>query len=94
MAVGVILLISIHFLFAIRSLTIFPRKLTRLQENLPTKILNHPLPALLIIAGIGFASTASASLETRPGGMVYDTDLNITWLVDANYSFMLAGVEF
>lgn len=36
------------------------------------------------MAGMGFASTASASLETRPGGMVYDTDLNITWVADAN----------
>ncbi|MFM8333253.1 MAG: DUF1566 domain-containing protein [Candidatus Methylumidiphilus sp.] len=45
----------------------------------------HTLPALLL-AGMGFASTASASLETRPGGMVYDTNLNITWLQDANYA--------
>jgi len=43
------------------------------------------LPALLLLAGMGFASTASASLETRLGGQaVYDTDLNITWLADAN----------
>ena len=43
----------------------------------------NTLPALLL-AGMGFASTASAMLLTRPGGMVYDTDLNITWLANAN----------
>ncbi|MFM8330144.1 MAG: DUF1566 domain-containing protein [Candidatus Methylumidiphilus sp.] len=46
--------------------------------------LKNCLPFGLLLVGMGFASAASASLETRPGGMVYDTDLNITWLADAN----------
>ena len=31
-------------------------------------------------------STAHATLELRPGGMVYDSVQNITWLADANYA--------
>ncbi len=29
---------------------------------------------------------AEAGLISRPGGMVYDSDLDITWLADANYA--------
>jgi hypothetical protein len=42
--------------------------------------------AALLAAGMGLAGGASAALIVRPGGMVYDTDLNITWLRDANYA--------
>jgi hypothetical protein len=42
--------------------------------------------AALLAAGMGLAGGASATLIVRPGGMVYDTDLNITWLSDANYA--------
>jgi len=38
------------------------------------------------VFSLGLLSTANANLEARPGGMVYDTDLNITWLSDANYA--------
>lgn len=31
-------------------------------------------------------SAAQASLIDRGGGMIFDTDLNITWLADANYA--------
>ena len=49
------------------------------------KILQHRIPALLLLAGMGLASTAKAALVERLGGQaVYDTDLNITWLADAN----------
>ena len=52
---------------------------------------------ILMLAGIGFASAATASLETRPDGMVYDTDLNITWLADANLpttnTFGVSGID-
>ena len=41
-------------------------------------------PAALLLAGLFASTTASAALVVRPGGMVYDTDLNITWLQDAN----------
>jgi len=39
-----------------------------------------------LLAGLCFASAASAALISRPGGMVYDSDLDITWLQDANYA--------
>ena len=37
------------------------------------------------ILALGLATTANAALESRLGGLaVYDTDLDITWLADAN----------
>ena len=39
--------------------------------------------AALCLLGAG---TASATLIDRGGGLIYDTDLNITWLQDANYA--------
>lgn len=44
-------------------------------------------PRLLIVAGlavVSLASHASGALESRPGGMVYDRDQNITWLQNWN----------
>ncbi|MGZ8218628.1 Lcl domain-containing protein [Methylomagnum sp.] len=49
------------------------------------KLMKHA-PAALLLAGLTLSTTASAGLFTRPGGMVYDSDLNITWLADANYA--------
>jgi hypothetical protein len=49
------------------------------------KLMKHA-PAALLLAGLSMSTTASATLFTRPGGMVYDSDLNITWLADANYA--------
>ena len=40
--------------------------------------------AVLLLAGLGLAGEASATLIDRGNGMIYDTDLNITWLQDAN----------
>lgn len=34
----------------------------------------------------GVSSVAQAALVDRGGGLIYDTDLNITWLSDANYA--------
>ena len=49
------------------------------------KALLKPLTPLFLLAGMGLASTAEASLVTRLGGLaVYDTDFNITWLANAN----------
>lgn len=33
------------------------------------------------------ACLAQATLLNRGGGLIYDTDLNVTWLQDANYAF-------
>jgi len=46
---------------------------------------NRALTALLLVAGLSFASTSSAGLIAKLNGLVvYDTDRNITWLADAN----------
>ncbi|MFO1430536.1 MAG: DUF1566 domain-containing protein [Candidatus Competibacteraceae bacterium] len=39
---------------------------------------------LALIGALGMMSAAQATLFTRPGGMVYDDVLNITWLQNAN----------
>jgi hypothetical protein len=35
---------------------------------------------------LGFSIVAHATLVDNGGGLIYDTDLNITWLKDANFS--------
>ena len=51
------------------------------------RMLKLPFLALLLLVGMGLASTAQATLVARLGGQaVYDTDRNITWLADANYA--------
>ena len=45
-----------------------------------------PFLLLLLLAGLGVAPSAQAGLSARPYGMVYDSDLNLTWLQDANYA--------
>lgn len=44
--------------------------------------------AATLWAGILLAASgaAQASLIDRGGGLIYDTDLNVTWLADANYA--------
>lgn len=41
---------------------------------------------VLLGAGLGLAGSASATLFDRGGGLIYDDDLDITWLQDANYA--------
>lgn len=40
----------------------------------------------LATAGLLASGTAQASLLDRGGGLIYDSDLNITWLADANFA--------
>ena len=47
--------------------------------------MKHRFPILLLLAGMGLASTAQADLIDRVFA-VYDTDRNISWLKDANYA--------
>ena len=55
--------------------------------------MNKPLQVLTLIAAMGLSGTANAALQTRLGGLaLYDTDLNITWLADANYA-MTSGYD-
>jgi hypothetical protein len=51
------------------------------------------LSILLAFAAIGLAAVpAEATLIDRGGGLIYDDDLNITWLQDANYA-MTSGYD-
>jgi len=43
------------------------------------------LPLLAAGLALNLATTAQAALFDRGNGMIYDQDLNITWLSDANY---------
>ena len=47
---------------------------------------------LALLAGIALSGAAQATLIDRGGGMIYDTDLNLTWLADANYA-MTSGYD-
>ena len=40
----------------------------------------------LATAGLLSSGVAQAALFARGGGLIYDSDLNITWLADANYA--------
>lgn len=51
------------------------------------KTTQHLLAAAILGAGLSSAGgAAQASLMDRGGGLIYDADLNITWLKDANYA--------
>lgn len=40
----------------------------------------------ILVIVVAFTTISWATLIDRGGGMIYDTDLNITWLQDANYA--------
>jgi hypothetical protein len=42
--------------------------------------------ALSVTLILGFSVAAAANLIPYEGGLIYDTELNITWLQDANYA--------
>lgn len=44
------------------------------------------LTGWLLAAGLSLSGPAHAGLIDRGNGMIYDTDLNITWLADADYA--------
>ncbi|MBI3571122.1 MAG: hypothetical protein HY082_08465, partial [Gammaproteobacteria bacterium] len=48
--------------------------------------MKSPIKTLVFGLGLAFvsANTAQASLVDRGGGLIYDQDLNITWLANAN----------
>jgi hypothetical protein len=54
------------------------------------------LLALALIASAAVTGTAQASLVDRGNGLIYDTDLNVTWLANANLAasntFGVAGI--
>ena len=44
------------------------------------------LPVLAVSAGLALSSPSEAYLVDRGHGLVYDTVLDVTWLLDANYA--------
>lgn len=42
--------------------------------------------AISFFVALSFSSSTIAALIDRGGGLIYDTDLNVTWLKDANYA--------
>jgi hypothetical protein len=55
-------------------------------------MLRSQLALILMLMLVVTASTASAALIDRGNGMIYDSDLNITWLQDANFA-MTSGYD-
>lgn len=49
--------------------------------NIRTTLIASSLIAASLVSG-----AAQAALVDRGGGLIYDTDLNVTWLKDANYA--------
>lgn len=49
--------------------------------NIRTTLIASSLIAASLVSG-----AAQAALVDRGGGLIYDTDLNVTWLQDANYA--------
>lgn len=62
-----------------RSLAVTMRSITKGMVMITKTIAAFFVGALL-------AGSAQASLIDRGGGLIYDTDLKITWLADANYA--------
>jgi hypothetical protein len=44
------------------------------------------LIVILVLVSAGYIFSTNAELIDRGGGLIYDTDLDITWLKDANYA--------
>lgn len=54
--------------------------------------IHKSMPTLALTASFVFSSFAQAAFIDAGGGMVYDTELNVTWLKDANYA-MTSGYD-
>lgn len=54
-----------------------------MRNEIKNKLIPVAASLVLLVSSI---STASAGLIDRGNGMIYDDDLNITWLTDANYA--------
>lgn len=56
---------------------------------MPTRLRGITVAAVVLITGFG---TANATLIDRGGGLIYDTELNVTWMKDAQYA-LTSGVS-
>lgn len=55
--------------------------------------MKHLFTAFALLAGLSLSGAAQAALHDRGGGLIYDDDLNVTWLQDANYA-KTSGFDF
>lgn len=55
------------------------------SKGISMNALKHVSLALATV-GVLASGVAKAALNDRGGGLIYDSDLNITWLADANYA--------
>jgi hypothetical protein len=46
-----------------------------------------PVAVAVLCAALAAPGLAGAALIDRGGGLIYDTDLDVTWLADANYAY-------
>jgi hypothetical protein len=66
----------------------------KMEFSIINRSVNPSIRTILIASGLVVTSLATvfasgaaqAALIDRGGGLIYDTDLNITWLADANYA--------
>jgi len=49
--------------------------------------MNRPFTTIALLAGLSLSNAAQATLVDRGGGLIYDTDLNVTWLKNAKAAF-------
>jgi hypothetical protein len=62
----------------------FPRKLDRRNNMKKLSLLSVTMT--LVFTAFAITNSAKAELINRGGGLIYDTDINVTWLQDANYA--------
>lgn len=48
--------------------------------------MNTNIHVAALAVAVALSGTAQAALYDRGGGLIYDSDLNVTWLQDANYA--------
>ena len=59
--------------------------------NIKSRLINQLASSLILAISLGFSSTSDAKLLNMGKGLINDTDLNVTWLRDANSFFTLSG---
>lgn len=63
---------------------ISPARFARREQTLAAYRSGTPWLALCAVTALGLSTAAHATLIDRGGGLIYDMDLNLTWLANAN----------
>ncbi|NJD05382.1 MAG: DUF1566 domain-containing protein [Methylococcaceae bacterium] len=59
--------------------------------HIKSQSVNHLASSLVLALSLGFSGASEAQLKNMGNGLINDTDLNVTWLRDANSFFTLSG---